>query len=308
MPRPLRFLFCWLLAAAPAGAVAVAGRTEPPEQPAEDQPVPSECEGRPRPEVNLFGLEAAPLDEPLVSDRPDFTESAVAVPYGRIQLEGGYTFTYDSGDGIRTQDHTYPELLLRVGLVEDFELRLGWVGWSHTEESFRTETRAGRSVRVTDSDDGGNDMSAGFKFHLLDQDGLFPDFGVITELSLPTGASGQTSGDVDPVAKLLWAYDLTDDLSVAGNVNFAVPTSDNGRYFETAASLSFSYAITDRVGSYVEYFGFYPSDRNQADTHFLNGGFTFLITNNLQFDVRAGMGLNDEADDFFTGAGFAIRF
>ncbi len=307
MSKPLRLLICSLLAAAP-GRLAAGQPTEPPEQPAEDQAAPVEELSETKTEVNIFGLEAAPIDEPLVTDRPDFTESTVTVPYGRMQLEGGYTFTYDSGDGIRTKDHTYPELLLRVGLVEDVELRLGWAGWSHTDESFRTETRGGRSIRVTDGDDGGNDTSAGFKFHLLDQDGLVPDFGVITELSLPTGAGGQTSGDVDPVVKLLWAYDLTDDLGVAGNVNFAVPTSENGRFFETSASLSFGYAITDRLGSYVEYFGFYPSDRNQADTHFLNGGFTYLITDNLQIDVRAGLGLNDEADDFFTGAGFAIRF
>jgi hypothetical protein len=40
----------------------------------------------------------------------------------------------------------------------------------------------------------------------------------------------------------------------------------------------------------------------------LNGGFTWLITENLQLDWRAGFGLNEEADDFFTGAGFGIRF
>ena len=41
--------------------------------------------------------------------------------------------------------------------------------------------------------------------------------------------------------------------------------------------------------------------------HYADGGFTVLMNNNLQFDIRAGVGLNEDADDVFTGAGFAIR-
>ena len=258
--------------------------------------------------VNYFGLPAAPIDGPLVTDRPDFTESTVTVPDGRIQLEAGYTYTYDSGDGVRTQDHTYPEILLRVGLREDVELRLEWTGWSHVEEVFRERNDAGRRVKVRDRNDGGNDMNIGLKFHLIDQDGWVPDFGIIVDADVPTGANGQTSGDVDPAVKLLWAYDLTDKLALAGNVNFAAPTSDTGRFFQASSSLSLAAGITERLGGYVEYFGFYPGERGQGDTHFVNGGFTYLITNNFQVDIRVGMGLNDEADDLFTGLGFAWRF
>ena len=258
--------------------------------------------------TNYFGLPAAPIDEPLVTDRPDFTESTVTVPRGRLQLEAGYTYTYDSGDGVRTQDHTYPEVLLRVGLADDVELRLGWTGWSHVEEVFRERNAAGRRVKVRDRDDGGNDMNIGLKFHLIDQDGWVPDFGIIVDADVPTGAGGQTSGDVDPAVKFLWAYDLTDELSLAGNVNFAAPTSDTGRFFQASASLSLAASITDRLGGYVEYFGFYPSARGQGDTQFINGGFTYLITNNFQVDIRVGMGLNDKADDLITGVGFAWRF
>ena len=32
-------------------------------------------------------------DDPLVTDRPDFTESAVTVTRGRTQIEMGYTFS-----------------------------------------------------------------------------------------------------------------------------------------------------------------------------------------------------------------------
>lgn len=296
-----RWILCLMLPGCllPAG-LAIA------EQPEADG---HEPENPPR-EVNFLGLDAAPLDEPLVTDRPDFTESTKTVPWGRMQLEGGYTYTADDEGGVRTGDHSFPEFLLRVGIVEDFEFRLGWLGWSLTESMFTETNDAGRRVRTKQHDDGATDMSVGFKARLFDRDGFIPEFGIIGELSLPTGSSstGKTSGDVDPGVKLLWAYDLTDDLALSGNINFAVPTEEDGRFFQSAASISLAYGITDRLGVYTEYFGIYPNARGSDCAHTLNGGFTYLLTDNLQFDIRSGVGLNEEADDCFVGAGFAIRF
>jgi Putative MetA-pathway of phenol degradation len=268
----------------------------------------SHTDPTPPPPVNFLGLDAAPLDEPLISDRPDFTESTAVVPFGHAQLEGGYTFTYDREDDVRTRDQTFPEFLLRAGLAKDWELRVGWVGWSLTNEFFHERDRRNRPIDVKEHDDAATDTSLGFKVHLWEQKGLIPDFGVIGELSIPSGATSKTSGDVDPQVKLLWSYELTERLSLSGNVNLAVPTSNGQRFFQTAASISLGCGITDWLGSYVEYFGFYPNDLGTDCAHSVNGGLTFLINNNLQFDVRTGVGLNEEADDLFTGAGFVIRW
>ena len=61
---------------------------------------------------------------PLVTDRPDRTESAAVVPRGLFQVETGYLFTRDGGvDG-----HAAPGTLLRIGLGGRTELRLGHAG------------------------------------------------------------------------------------------------------------------------------------------------------------------------------------
>ncbi len=258
--------------------------------------------------TNIFGLPAAPLDGPLVTDRPDFTESTEAVPFGHAQLESGYTFTYDREDTDRVHDHTAPEMLWRIGLFEKFELRVAWAGYSWTQSQYQGETRGGRAVTREDWDDGANDMNLGFKYKLWEQDGLLPHFGVIGEMSVPSGSAGVSSGDVDPGAKLLWAYDLADGLALAGNVNFASLTEDDDRFFQTANSVSLAASLTDWLGTYFEYFGFYPNSQHTDCAHYLNGGFTFLITDNLQLDVRTGFGLNEEADDLFSGVGFSYRF
>lgn len=260
------------------------------------------------PSRNFLGLEADPFDGPIVTDRPDFTEATAVVPRGRVQLESGYTFTANDDDGVRSADHLFPEYLLRVGVVKDVELRLVWLGMSLTESMFGEVNDAGRRVRSIDHQDGAMDLSIGTKYHITDADGLIPDLSVIAELGVPTGSDNKTAGDVEPGVKLLWAYELTERLSLAGNLNLAVLMSERGRFVQPAASLTLGYALAEGVGMYVEYFGLYPNDRGTDAAHYANGGFTFLITDDVQLDIRSGVGLNHEADDFFTGVGLSFRF
>ena len=252
--------------------------------------------------------ERAALDAPISTDRPDFTESTATVPRGHFQLEAGYTYMFDEENAHRTRDHTLPEVLLRTGLTNDLELRIGWGGLSLTEDVYSAPNRAGRSQTFREHDDGGTDLNVGAKVRILTQNGIIPDFSLIAGAGLPTNESGKSSGDVDPELKFLWGYALTDRLSLSGNFNIALPSDEVGRFIQSAASLSLGYSLTDRLGSYVEYYGFFLSERRGDAAHYLNGGFAFRLTENVQFDVRVGTGLNDAADDFFTGVGFAFRY
>lgn len=246
-------------------------------------------------------------DRPLVSDRPDFTESTETVAPGRIQIEWGYTFTYDSEQGERRRDHTAPELLIRVGLSLHVELRLGWEGYKWTSEKLRVRDEQGRVFHVEDSFDGANDVTIGMKAKFFEQSGLRPHLGLIAGVSLPSGSAHLTSGDVDPELVLAWAYDITDSFALAGNVGAAAVTEDGDRFFQSSASLSAALGLSDHVGVYFEYFGLYPNARRSDCAHSINGGMTFLMTEDFQLDARIGFGLNEEADDFFAGLGFVVR-
>ena len=57
----------------------------------------------------------------MVTDRPDATESAITVAPGVFQLEFGYTF----GEIESVSVHNLGEVLLRVGVADMLELRLG---------------------------------------------------------------------------------------------------------------------------------------------------------------------------------------
>lgn len=238
------------------------------------------------------------LDEPLVTDRPDFTEASSTVGLGVAQLEIGYTYTFDDDGTTSEKSHSFPEPLLRCGIFADWlELRVGW-NYSDVEAGQATAS-------------GGEDLYLGFKIGLTPQDGLLPEMAVIPQMTVPTGADAFSADEV--LAGLNWIYgwEISDCIATAGSTQFnrALDELTNDAYTEWAQSWTIAYTLTDEVGAYTEYFGLYPTSADTAvSEHYFNGGFTYLISNDVQWDIRAGTGLNDAADDFFIGTGLSIRF
>ena len=241
-------------------------------------------------EYHLFGWKVEPLTGAISADRPGFSTSPQTVPAGRLQIEGGYQFTADR----EADNHTMPLFLLRAGLTKKLELRVSWDGWSWTENNGRFKSEA-------------NDMSLGLKAHLSEQTQLLPAIGLLGVLSLPTGYGSSTSNRVDPTGGLLWNHDLAAGPGIFGTVLMSSVTGDDGRFFEAANAIGVSLPINDRVGSFVEYFGFYRKGGG-GPAHNLDGGLTCLLNNNLQLDLNGGFGINGRADDYFLGPGLAFRF
>ena len=77
----------------------------------------------------LLAIPATAEDPPeLITDRPDQTESPNTVPLGFYQLELGATFNVNEIGSFRNETLSVPETLLRIGLSDRLELRLGWSG------------------------------------------------------------------------------------------------------------------------------------------------------------------------------------
>lgn len=240
-------------------------------------------------------------DEPLVTDRPDFTEASTTVGRKVVQLEAGYTYFYDSEDGETSKVHSLPETLFRIGMfAEWFEFR---IAPSYVEQT-------SRGIAPTEFFAGATDLYLGAKIGLTPQEGFLPEMALIPQMFVPTGSSDVGSDEVLPGLNWIYAWDITDRLSTGGSTqaNRTLDDETEEAFTLVAQSWVFGYSITERVGTYIEYFGLYP---HSADTvkpmHYINGGFTLLVTNNLQLDIRLGYGLNEAADDYFTGAGFSLR-
>ena len=271
--------------------------------------------------------EKKPEKDEIVTDRPDFTEASSTVGKGRIQLEAGYTYSRNREAGIQAS-HSYPEALLRVGMFADwFELRLGQ-NFSNTRmlgadggksarpaaavSSTFSNTRAlgadGGPFRVS----GGEDLYLGTKLGLTEQKKYLPETALILQMTVPTGSKSLTAGKTLPGINYLYGWEINDFLSVGGSTQGNLTVDDDSHtYLEVAQSITVGYSLTEKLGAYTEWFAFFPNGATSPGTsaqHFLNGGFTYKITPLFQLDIRAGKGLSRSADDYFFGAGFAVKY
>ena len=244
-----------------------------------------------------------PVDEGIVTDRPDFTESSSTVGKGRVQLESGYTFSRDGDASVRS-NHAYPELLLRAGVFADrLELR---VGQSFTRTSVTSVEGDRRSLH------GADDLYLGVKLAVAAQRGWRPEVALVVQSTVPTGASALTAGRLLPGINLLYGMELgASAFTIGGSSQINVAMKDNSReYDEFAQSVTAGWDFAKTLGAYAEAFAFMPHGRSGESvprTSYVNGGFRFKPTKNLQYDVRVGRGLTAASDDFFVGFGVSVR-
>lgn len=242
------------------------------------------------------------FDEPLASDRPDFTEASTTVGRGVRQLEMGYTYTHDDTGATGLDAHSFPEFLLRVGVLADWlEARVGW-NYAVNNERFGP---------LSQTVSGGEDLYLGFKIGLTPQDGILPEMAIMPQMTVPTGHSEFTAGEVLPGVNWLYGWDVNDWLSTAGStqVNLAVDDASGDEFLEFAQSWTIGYTLTEKLGAYTEWFVIAPAGAETIATqHYLDAGFTYRVTNNLQLDVRAGKGVSAAADDYFVGTGAVVRW
>lgn len=241
------------------------------------------------------------LEEPLISDRPDFTESTDTVPRGHFQLEGGFTSTRVDDEDSRS----FGELLLRIGLSERLEARIG--AGSHT-----------RIARPGGGDASGyEDPGLGVKIRLSPETEMLPPsrpaVALLLGTSIPVGDEELTEDEWVPEAKLAFGWTLTERFGLSSNLNWAFPPGfDAGdgdeRFHQFSGSLSGSLSFTDRIGGFLEYYGFTEEEEDGPSTHYVNTGVTYLLSNDLQLDLRYGRGLNDPDPDDFVGIGAAVRW
>ncbi len=228
---------------------------------------------------------SAPLD-PIVTDRPDFTESAATVPFRYLQIENGYTYSQDGA----TDSHTMGEWLIRWGITPDVELRF-----------------SPPSIQIEGDINGFTDSGVGVKFSLLqDTASGIPATSIILLGSILTGVSAFREADIQLTSKLCMGWDISDQWSVASNINVGWNGSGDARCTQWAGSTSLGYSISDTMGTYFEYYGLYPTKKNGDSTHVFNTGLSYLINSNLQVDIRIGKELGNSS--WFLGAGSAVRF
>lgn len=226
---------------------------------------------------------------PIVTDRPDFTESSVVVPLGSTQVESGITFVRVAR---RTEAFSAPEVLIRHSLNNRAELRVGLPNYNWFKSS---------GSRI----EGLDDTYLGAKIQLGPTKGGV-DLAIIPAAFIPTGRRGIRSESVSPEIKFVYSLGLPNDLSLSGMVYVASVEEDGDRETPLQHTVSLGIPVRDKVGMFVEHV--LDVQRGSRPAHLIHSGFTYQPRPDRQFDLHYGFGLSPSSPDFFIGAGFSIRF
>ncbi len=237
----------------------------------------------------------------MSTDRPDQTESAYTVDAGHFQIEMDFfKFTRDrrSGDGVRTTSWNVAPINLKAGLLNNVDAQIVLDNYVHE----RTANPAGRAA-------GFGDITARLKMNLWGNDGGRTALSVMPFVKLPLSASSVRNGRVEGGIIVPMAVELPGGwgMGLMTEVDF-VSNGAGGHDAEWVNSLTFSHDIAGKLGGYVEFFsvvGNAPGFEWQAQADI---GFTYAITDDVQFDFGCNFGLTKSAPDFQPFTGISIRF
>lgn len=267
------------------------------------------CHGRRTEAQQFFRLEPtleesrgeAELPE-LETDRDAFTPATSTVGSRLTVLETSYSFI----DNRRVAEtHSLPELLLRRGIGDAFELRLGWNyevgGAGNIVSGNSADEEAGLGGIERESQ-----LLYGFKARLTEQRGLTPRSAVILQGFTPTsGASPAT----DYSLAYAFGWELSRMIRLDSSLRYGSEHDRSDVFNQWAPSIALRAALDERWHAHIEYFGIY-SDGAERDFSraFVSPGAHYLITENIELGLRLGWGLTDDSPHFFSNVGLGWRF
>ena len=232
---------------------------------------------------------------PLVTDRPDATEAPTVVPKKYFQIEtGAYRETFDDGE-LKQVNNVYNTSLLRFGILNNLELRLGW----NYGDTRIKPSNASEEIVAT----GFSPLLLGTKIAISEEKNGWPEIGLIGHLQLPFLASADYRPETTGVDfRFAFAHTLSERSSLSYNIGAEWGNdSPEATYIYT---LAYGFSITNAFGIYAEVYGYLPEDN--APLHLWDAGLTYLLADNWQLDATIGRSWSD-GQDLLLSAGLSIR-
>lgn len=234
--------------------------------------------------------------EAFVPNRPGATDTAIAVPAGRLQVETEIaSFARDEDAGVTAESWSVAATAFRYGLGDGVDVEL------LVSPYLRTETTGADSV------DGAGDVTLRLRKNLMGQDGEGPSLGVMGYVTLPTASDGLGAEDVEGGVIVMGEFALAPSWALAWTVSAgAISTPGDDYDAQGSAALVAAYAFNDRWSGYVE--AAVEKVERQDAAASGGAGVTYLLGPETQLDAGITFGLNDAADDASLFVGWAHRF
>jgi hypothetical protein len=242
-------------------------------------------------------LRAQEADNEIETDRPDITESAKVIQVGIFQFENGFLLENQkiniAGIKIENHNYTFSSLLTRIGILNNFELRLGG--------DYIYQITKMNDIQTDNS--GFTNLLIGAKYQFMKEELNGQDFGLIMQFYLPSGNKSFGSKNIEPEILIAAGKSLTDIISISVNIGSHWNSQENQPAYLYSSSIGFS--INESLDSFIELYG-EASKRIQLKNNF-DFGFAFRPINYFQIDVSAGNESFSDFNNWFVGAGISFK-
>ncbi len=246
----------------------------------------------------------------LSTDRPDKTESAYTVDAGHFQIEAdliSLSRDHDTADGadVKARSTTFANLNLKAGLTNNIDLQF-------VVESFTTAKSTDRTVtpNTTDKASGFGDITTRLKINFWGNDGGETAFALMPYVKFPTNQDNLGNDDIEggliaPYALTLpggWGCGLMPQIDIVRDAD------DSGYHAEFVFSATVSHDISGKLGGYLELWASRSTESGAKTVATFDCGLTYAISDDIQLDLGANIGITDAADDFAPFLGLSMRF
>lgn len=240
-------------------------------------------------------------DDNISPDRPDFTNSSTVVGQDRFQVEAGLQWDRERDPDQHVRTLSTP-LTLRYGIGETTELRL--------------ETSGREIVHASDPVSGAHDTTAGYadsaiglKWHIADQRGDVPSWGLLVHAVLPSASRGLGGQGVRPAVFVPAEWDLPNDFSLGIMPGLGVEHDERGAHYNFGVmSASLGKDFSERLHGFFEIALPQIARAGNGGTQAsLDTGAAWLVNKDCQVDALVMHGLNRNTPGLSLGFGVSFR-
>lgn len=244
----------------------------------------------------------------LCAERPGLTTNECTIEPGHDQFEIALAdWTLEKRAGERTDTLLAGDTLLRVGIAEETEIRLGWTAYGHVRD---------RQDGMVDRTSGPGDVTIGLKRNLVDarkHGDIGLSVAVIPFTTLPVGREPIGDGTWSAGAEVPFGYRVSKTLKfeLTPIVEAAADDDGRGRHLLYSAALGAKVDVTKTVNVTAEVEGLRDDDPDRAvrGTQAL-GALSLAVQpdDRSQIDLQTVIGLDHAAPDIALSVGVVRWF
>jgi hypothetical protein len=235
----------------------------------------------------------------LETDRDSFTFAPTTVGAATSVLEASYSFI---DNRVGPEAHSVPELLVRRGLGDKLEARLGF------------NYEAGGPGTVSGNEVGGEDIQTeeesrvlyGAKLETSEQAGWLPRSSAIVQGYTPVyGPSNQSTLVIGEA----FGWRFANSWEWTSAMRYGTGFDEADAFNQWAPSTVLKVPVGERWNVHAEYFAILSSGKERPiNVQYASFGGHVLATDDLEIGLRFGWGLNETTPAFFTNLGVGLRY